>query len=284
MKITIRFVIPIYVLSKESEKYLITEKSFKYYIYLKKLFIEDVIMDFTIIGSEKELSKELTLKYFNEDSYLEFDQGGIDYLNRINYETLNTVVGNKLKYGFDKAKIYNPDLIIIIKSNHFISREWLNYVINDYNSNNNIFYGMALQSNLFILTYLINVNIYMNIVDTFNLYGFDLTDTPPVQNIDACLIAIPKKLYSNYNMNTYNLTEISIKDELLELGGIINNQIENFHIFNIKSKNENTNVTPMNSIIDQVKNINLKNIIDLINSEKDIHKNICRDIMLINNI
>ena len=96
-------------------------------------------MNFTIIGSEKDLSKELTLKYFSEDSYIEFDQGNVNYFNRVNVIVLNTVVGTKVSYGYNIAKTRNPDLIVIIKINHFISEEWLRYVINDFNEESNIF-------------------------------------------------------------------------------------------------------------------------------------------------
>ena len=34
-KINIRFLIPIFLISRKSDKYVITEKSFKYYCYLK---------------------------------------------------------------------------------------------------------------------------------------------------------------------------------------------------------------------------------------------------------
>ena len=138
-KINIRFLIPIFLISRKSDKYVITEKSFKYYCYLKKLFIDEVSMNFTIIGSEKDLSKELTLKYFSEDSYIEFDQGNVNYFNRVNVIVLNTVVGTKVSYGYNIAKTHNPDLIVIIKINHFISEEWLRYVINDFNEESNIF-------------------------------------------------------------------------------------------------------------------------------------------------
>jgi hypothetical protein len=276
IKIKIRFLIPIFLVSKESDKYIITEKSFKYYCYLKNLFIDEIIMDFTIIGSEKNFSKDLTLKYFSEDSYIEFDQGEVNYLNRIDLHTLNTIVGQKISYGYNNAKKYNPDLIIFIKSNHFISEEWLKYIINDFNKESNIFYGMALENNKFIMTLL---NKDYNIDTENNTFIIDNTDKQPTRNIDACLLAIPKNLYINHEMDPNCLTEIQIRDQLIQLGGKINLQYENHHIFNIKSNSINENVTDLNDIL---KIFNIDKNTD--KSKIEIQEKIFRDILLINSL
>ena len=75
-KITIDIGIPIY-LPKISIRYYITEKIFKYMIYLKKKLVKhNILLSFTIIGCNTNLSKNLYHKYFNSpnDVYIPFDQ------------------------------------------------------------------------------------------------------------------------------------------------------------------------------------------------------------------
>ena len=143
------------------------------------------------MGSEESLSKDLTLKYFDNDSYIEYDQGGINYFNRINYETLNTVVGNKIKTGYNICKTYNPDFIIFVKSNHFIDPDWLKFVVDDNNQNN--YYGISLLSNVFFICSLTSENK----IDHNDKYIWDNRNHHPIKHIDACLIAFPKKIYNN---------------------------------------------------------------------------------------
>jgi len=242
MKKIIRFMITIYVINKDSEKYIITEKSFKYWLYLKNQFKDELIMDFTIMGSEGALSKDLTLKYFNNtDSYIEYDQCGINYFNRVNTETLNYVVGKKTKVGYDICKSHNPDLIILTKSNHFISYDWLKFVIDDNNNNN--FYGLSLLGNTFILCTLTSDNK----IDYNDTHIWDLRKEQPQEQLDACLIALPRNIYNNFDINPYMATEANIYSDLKNIGYFQVLTSQNY-IFNIKSKNESTNVTPFSFI------------------------------------
>ena len=151
---SIRILIPIFVISTSSEKYIITEKSFKYLKYLQNILKDIATINFLIMGSEKELSRDLTLKYFGEDEYMEYDQGGIHYFNRVSYETLNTIVGSKIMNGYIKCKGFNPDLIIFMKSNHFISQQWFEDIINhcEHNKESAKFYGISASGNITVIT------------------------------------------------------------------------------------------------------------------------------------
>lgn len=273
--IIIRFVINIYLINKDSEKYFITEKSFKYLLYLKKIFSNKIIMDFIICGSELSLSKDLTLKYFRPDEYIEFDQGNINYLNRIDPGTLNTVVGHKTKYGYNICRGYNPDLIILMKSNHFISKEWLEFIINDYDENSNKVYGLSLNYNIFIMTTLNSDKK----IDISNIFYEDHKEIPPVPKIDAALIAIPRKQYLTLELNPINMSEVSIEHDLINNNAIIISP-NNDHIFNIKAINENENVIPF---CDMKIWVNYKRFND---NEYSFYeeKNIIRDINIINNL
>ena len=278
--LNIRFLIPIFLINNENDKYIITEKSFKYLKYLQFLFKEKAKINFLILGSEKELSYNLTLKYFSKDEYMEYDQCGINYLNRVNYDTLNTVVGGKISSGYNKCKEFNPDLIIFMKNNHFISREWLEEIINDYNNNpfSNNYYGMNF-NNLILITTLNNNKITCDensekfaIIDRRNLNIGGL--------FTACLLGIPRSLYLKHNINPVNCTENTINFELMTIGG---NPYYNLptHILNIKSLNDNYNVTDMLALTAEYKIKNSKelNIYNTPNNEF-----IIRDINIIENL
>lgn len=64
------------------ERLKLTELIFKHYINIKKKFKNIANFKFIILGSEKDLSKNLTLKYFSENEYFEFDQNNPKY-NRV---------------------------------------------------------------------------------------------------------------------------------------------------------------------------------------------------------
>ncbi len=239
---TIRFLIPIFLISQNHEKYIITEKSFKYYLHLKNLFKNELIMDFTIIGSEDSLSRELTLKYFNNiNSYIEFNQGNINYFNRGPGTTLNTVVGNKIKTGYDICRGHNPDMIIFIKSNHFISYDCLKFVTDNINYNN--FFTLPVHSNVCIYGTL-NNDYKMDYSDTY-VYSHVKND-----NNIACFISLPRNVYTNYEMNPYDLTECSISTDIIKCG-YNPYMLSNFYIFNIKSKDDYSNVTLMSYLRDK---------------------------------
>lgn len=273
--ISINFLIPIFLIDTYSEKYKITELSFKYYVYLKNLFINKINMSFTILGSEKKLSKDLVLKYFDENSYIEYDQGNINYLNRVSYDTLNTVVGNKISFGFEKAKEKNNDLIVFIKSNHFISQEWLDYLLNNFDETKNEFYVFPKESNVFVITSITSDN-SVNIEET---YLWDFRHMNPTNKLEACLIVIPKKIYNIYKMNPICLTEASIYNELINLGTVSHlYKNTNFHLFNIKAIDEKQNITPLLYIIE------LEGIKKIEKSKLILENNIYRDILQLNNL
>lgn len=274
--INIKFCISIFVINKDSDKYMITEKSFKYLKYLKDLFKckkNPSIISFLIVGSEKDLSKNLTLKYFEKNEYVEFDQCGINYFNRGKRGELNTVTGKKTKYGYEICKKSNPDLIILMKNNHFISQEWINEVIYhlERNSNSKFFYGIGYNGNLNIVAQLKN-----NKIDLRNKIIVDRLNMEPKDKFDACLIGIPRILYKDHNMNPYRQTEYVIQDELIKLKGI-RYKIKGCIFFNIKSHNDSENVTSYTRCIksklrtkykddELLKNVIIKRDITIINS------------------
>jgi hypothetical protein len=216
---SIIFLIPIYLCSKESEKYVITEKSFKYLKHLQTLLAKRVKIEFCILGSEKEFSRELTLKYFSEKSYIEYDQKESNYFTS-NFTDLIYTVSAKVLYGYQQCKLLNPDLILVMKSNHFISLEWLEKVI-DHDQNNigkKQFYVISDVKNVFIMLGINNEN---NIDHTKGMIWNKIAHSPQWGPQHAALMGIPREIYLKNNVDhniRINYTEPRWISELAKLG------------------------------------------------------------------
>jgi hypothetical protein len=135
---------------------------------------------------------------------------------------------------------------------------------------------MALENNQFIMT-LLNKDYNMDTEN--NTFIIDNTHKTPVRNIDACLLGIPKRLYINHEIDPSCLTEIQLRDQLIQIGGIVNLQHEHHHIFNIKSNSINENVTDLYEIL-KIFNIDKNTDKSKIESQEKIF----RDILLINSL
>lgn len=114
-----------------------TEIIFAHYQNIRKMFNEKANITFTILGSEKELSKELTLKYFNEDEYHEYDQNDPKFNNQF-WEMLK----NKINTGINIAAKTNSDIIFQAGSNDYISSDFFKQVIDEYNQDKKQIYGI----------------------------------------------------------------------------------------------------------------------------------------------
>lgn len=116
-------VIPIYFTSKESKRFLHTKKIFKYYNDLRKILLDThkIKLNFTIIGSNREISLDLFNDYLkNElfnDNYIEFDQKNITVHSESFYEMLH----EKWRVGLTSS-IFNKisDIIVMRGSNDLV--------------------------------------------------------------------------------------------------------------------------------------------------------------------
>jgi hypothetical protein len=121
----IEHVIPIYFTSKESKRYLHTKKIFKYYNDLRKILLEthNIKLNFTIIGSNNEISLELFDDYLkNEtfnDNYIEFDQKNITCQSQ--GECFFQMLHEKWKVGLTFT-VFNKisDIIVMRGSNDLV--------------------------------------------------------------------------------------------------------------------------------------------------------------------
>jgi len=241
---SVKFLLPIYVVRPTSEKYIITEKQFKYIKHLQKVLAGKIDISILVVGSELELSKDLTLKYFDETSYIEVPQR-IDYFSSVtkaDWTKLVEELTHKCLVAYIHAKTMNPDMILVMKSNHFIPYEWIEEVVAHDKMNTGVknFYGMSLD-NTFILTCM-DDNEYID--KTKGIILGKIGDHPPRhghqknKNIgEACLIGIPRQIYlkdKNKPERTRYCQENRWQESLIALGHKFHNTQKRW-IFNIKS-------------------------------------------------
>ena len=148
-KMKFNIVMAIYTFGVNTSRYHITEKIFKHYKIIQDRFQKYVTFSFTIIGSEKEVSRSLTLKYFSVDSYYELDQNATspdpEYIPDLKipkeYEIIRKKVNFGMKTAFHKDDCY--DIIFWVGSNDYISLNFWRQVIEDYNPKVLKWYGLG---------------------------------------------------------------------------------------------------------------------------------------------
>jgi hypothetical protein len=197
-----------------------------------------------VVGSELELSKDLTLKYFDESSYIEVPQR-IDYFSsvtRADWTKLVEELTHKCLVAYIHAKTMNPDMILIMKSNHFIPSEWIEEIVAHDKMNTGVknFYGMSLE-NAMIMPCMDDNG---HIDKTKGIILGKIGDNPPregnykYKNIgEACMIGIPRQIYlkdKNKPERTRYCQENRWQEALIALGHNFY-RTTNRWIFNIKS-------------------------------------------------
>lgn len=132
IKVRINVVILIYTFGYHSSRYNNTEMIFKHYRNIQQVFQEYSEFSFTIIGSEKEVSKNLTLQYFPATSYHEMSQPKVT--NETSESERNYAIARKVNHGMRRAfKSENEsDIIMWAGSNDYISFSFWKQVIDSY--------------------------------------------------------------------------------------------------------------------------------------------------------
>ena len=137
--IYINIFIPIYFKNNDGVKMELTEKILKHYINIKKRFEHKCVFKFIIIGSNGDISKNLVLKYFNDDEYYEFDQNKEVY----NGDVLS-MTKEKIKYGNCISYEKTPcDILLTAGSNDYICFDYVEQLINFYKPNERQMYGFG---------------------------------------------------------------------------------------------------------------------------------------------
>lgn len=221
---------------KSSIRYEVTEKNFKHYINIKNKFADRAKFTFTIVGSEKEHSKELTLKYFNEDEYFEFDQEDSKYEN--NFWAMFTA---KLKYGMKQSSSKNADICLWVGSNDIFNFDFFEQIINYYNPNKPQVYGIDnfYNGNNAICFFIYNKQ-FVDITNDNdpNIFWWDgVSDYCGRKRFKYAAggIGINKKLYNNHNIiDRWHYDEGLVEEMCLKIPEIDKFQSNKVFYFNIK--------------------------------------------------
>lgn len=151
-KMQFDLVILIYLYGPNSVRYQLTEKMFQHYHTMQEMFRDYAKFTFTIVGSENDLSRTLSSKYFPSNSYYEFDQNNMSKISDPNYvdatpfkyEQIRRKVNFGMRTAYTKARDDSPvDIIFWVGSNDYISLSFWRQVIEDYNPVTLKWYGLT---------------------------------------------------------------------------------------------------------------------------------------------
>lgn len=234
--------IAIYTYYPNIERYILTEKILKHYKNIRDKFVDRANITFTIVGSEKSISKELTLKYMNENEYFEFDQTNPIFNNDF-WQMLHT----KINTGINISKNKNPDILFWAGSNDYICFDFFEQVINYYDQNKKQIYGI---DNFFKGNNVCLINQYDFEINKLNLTNAFIWNGVHAQtrirfNYTGGIIGINKQLYIEHEniFNIWSFDEGIIEEYILNLSNIDKFQSEKIIFLNVKS-NKDSDLNP----------------------------------------
>jgi hypothetical protein len=226
------------------------------------------------LGSEKDLSKNLTLKYFSENEYFEFDQNKNEYGEyKIGYNNnFLKMLSDKINMGIKLASRDADDIIFWAGSNDYISSDFFEQVINYYNPNNRQIYGITNflngnNINFYSCYDEINNNINSNVSFWWN--GEHPKKRKKYKYI-GCIIGLNFKLYNENKdiFEIWNYDEGYVEEYILNLPNIDFFSSENIFSWNIKTKSQNE-ITCFNSLKKiYIKTNKILNYNDIVNKKE----------------
>lgn len=128
----------IYTYNKDIHRYNLTEKIFKHYKIIEEKFKNLASFTFTILGSEKKISRDLALQYFKPEEYEEFNQD-MKLFNNDFYKMLRA----KIRYGMSISKKTNADIVLWAGSNDYICFDFFKQIIDYYDPTKPQLYGIS---------------------------------------------------------------------------------------------------------------------------------------------
>lgn len=296
--ITMDISIPIYFKNNTDLKYLHMIKIFKYLNKIRNILNKyNILITFTIIGSNKNLSEELFntyLKLYEDDIYIEFDQNNIDYNKNI-YINYNNCFFDMLSRKFSTCFINsfkkNKDISFLMGSNDFISINFFLQTKYNYEKNKKQCYGINRPiNNTYNYELLIEChkditkNLLLDIKNIWNLdYGNTINSKPLFA---GGIIGFSNKLFTDKHFYNYfeNPKMYHLYNEiLLERYAIQHNAelptVNNILFLNIKTSCDITQISSIinNNIINQINNDNIK-------KNSILYKFIKNSIFIYNNI
>ena len=116
---------------------------FMHFRNIQEIFQDYSEFSFTIVGSEMNVSRNLSNAYFPEDSYLEVPQGEIAANSKHNLNKVAFYITKKIQRGMHHS-FHNKDTDIIIwaGSNDYISFSFWRQMIEEYHPKRHMLFGM----------------------------------------------------------------------------------------------------------------------------------------------
>jgi hypothetical protein len=262
--IRINIFLAIYTYNKDIHRYTLTEKIFKHYKNIQEKFKDSAEFSFTILGSENDISKNLSIKYFKSEEYFEFDQNDNSFKNDF-YKML----GNKINTGMKISAKTESDILLWSGSNDYICFDFFEQIINYYNPEKPQIYGIDNYTNgnnsIFFTHFDGNRDIKNELCITCHKkisYWWDgISNYCNRKKYKYCggIIGINKKCLTMYPdiLSVWGYDEGAIEEYILKKPYIDKFNSKNLFYMNIKtlSKNEITS-------FEELKKLNKKNILN----------------------
>jgi len=255
--IKINIFLAIYTYNNDIHRYTLTEKIFKHYKNIQDKFKDLAEFSFTILGSENEISKNLTLKYFKSEEYFEFDQNHKSFKNDF-YKML----GTKINTGMKISEQSKANILLWAGSNDYICFDFFEQIINYYKPEVAQIYGVDNYTNeknaVFFTHYDGNRHINKSVCLTCHpmlSYWWDgISDYSNRKKFKYCggIIGVNKKCLEMYPdiLSVWGYDEGEIEEYILKKPYIDKFNSKNLFYMNIKtlSNNEITSFKELNNL------------------------------------
>ena len=243
-KIHIDICIPFYTYNCE-QRYNLTKKIFNHYNNISKHFLHLANITFTLVGSEKILSKKLVSKCFEgcSYSYHEYDQEKI-ICNQTDNKFLY-MLSDKFNFSFQKSIGKKPDITLLAGSNDYICYDFFKQIIDFYKPDEKQIYGIDNYnngSNVVLVCKYDNKNEKIKIEK--DIWWNGISNWNNRQKYDYCggIIGFNNCLYLKHYDELINTCidcdEGEIERKILNLPDVIKFNSKNVFFFNIKTEND----------------------------------------------
>jgi hypothetical protein len=262
--IKINVFLAIYTYNKNIHRYKLTKKIFKHYKNIQEKFKDLALFTFTILGSEKNISKNLVLKYFKSDEYIEFNQD-----NKIFKNDFYKMLGAKINKGINLSVKNNTDIVLWAGSNDYICFDFFERIINYHNTELPQIYGIDNYINgknaVFLTNYDGNKNINKELCITchpkFSYWWNGISDYCERKKYKYCggIIGLNKKCLELYPdiLSVWGYDEGAIEEYILKKPDINKFNSNNLFYMNIKTLSNN-DITSFDTLKNYNKNTILK--------------------------
>lgn len=237
--------IPFYNFNNEYYRTHLTRKTFKHYSILKSNLMNyyRVLLTFTLVGSEKDLSRDLAKKYFPETYYYEFDQSFIQNDKKV-YDDFNDMFFNKMNYGVKMSYSKNPDIVFCAGSNDYIPETFFINVIEYYKNNKPQIYGIDNYYNGLNCVYFAKYDPKKEeFINNDEIWWDGVSNFSNRERYHYCggIIGVNKFLLDNNKdfINKWGFDEGETEENALKIDNIDKFNSKNLYFFNVKTVNDN---------------------------------------------